>query len=220
MPERCTCGAELPPDARFCHKCGKPQFDYPEPEAQPPPKEEPKTKRPAQGPILPPGVESESIEPSFRNRTAVRIAFTVAFLAMVLFIFPGPFLFPIVRLIIGFFFAGVFAAWWFSRRTGRTLSVRAGARMGWITGIFSFAMFVAVFTAAMIAISNQGGLESFYRKQIPVQDPNVDQVLKALSDPSASLMLVVTMLLLFFVVLTALPTLGGVVGAHFSAKRA
>src|SRR6266511_3175895 len=27
MPAYCTCGAELPPDARFCHKCGKPQFD-------------------------------------------------------------------------------------------------------------------------------------------------------------------------------------------------
>ena len=25
MPEFCTCGAELPPDARFCHRCGKPQ---------------------------------------------------------------------------------------------------------------------------------------------------------------------------------------------------
>ena len=27
--EFCTCGAQLPPDARFCHKCGKPQYDYP-----------------------------------------------------------------------------------------------------------------------------------------------------------------------------------------------
>ena len=25
MPDFCTCGAELPPDARFCHRCGKPQ---------------------------------------------------------------------------------------------------------------------------------------------------------------------------------------------------
>ena len=28
VPEYCTCGAQLPPDARFCHKCGKPQYDY------------------------------------------------------------------------------------------------------------------------------------------------------------------------------------------------
>src|SRR5438093_11633008 len=25
VPEFCTCGAELPEDARFCHRCGKPQ---------------------------------------------------------------------------------------------------------------------------------------------------------------------------------------------------
>ena len=39
VPEFCTCGAQLPPDARFCHKCGKPQYDYPgveEPEPAPP----------------------------------------------------------------------------------------------------------------------------------------------------------------------------------------
>src|SRR5579872_719709 len=29
VPDVCTCGAKLPPDARFCHKCGKPQRDEP-----------------------------------------------------------------------------------------------------------------------------------------------------------------------------------------------
>src|ERR1700751_3927993 len=24
---QCTCGAQLPDDARFCHRCGKPQFE-------------------------------------------------------------------------------------------------------------------------------------------------------------------------------------------------
>ncbi|MEI9814090.1 MAG: zinc ribbon domain-containing protein [Acidobacteriota bacterium] len=38
MPEFCTCGAQLPADARFCHKCGKPQRDEPvmEPEVATP----------------------------------------------------------------------------------------------------------------------------------------------------------------------------------------
>ena len=31
--EFCTCGARLPEDARFCHKCGKPQREEPEIEA-------------------------------------------------------------------------------------------------------------------------------------------------------------------------------------------
>ena len=32
MADFCTCGAELPPDALFCHKCGKPQREIVEPE--------------------------------------------------------------------------------------------------------------------------------------------------------------------------------------------
>ena len=30
MPEFCSCGSELPPDALFCHKCGKPQRELQE----------------------------------------------------------------------------------------------------------------------------------------------------------------------------------------------
>ena len=45
MPDSCTCGAQLPPDALFCHKCGKPQRDLvtpddpPEPVSAPAPQE-------------------------------------------------------------------------------------------------------------------------------------------------------------------------------------
>ena len=34
MPDFCTCGAQLPPDSLFCHKCGKPQRDVIEPEPE------------------------------------------------------------------------------------------------------------------------------------------------------------------------------------------
>src|SRR5436305_1359982 len=58
VAERCTCGAQLPPDARFCHKCGKPQYDYPGLE----------TEAVAQAPTPPPPPPPEI---SFRNGTAV-----------------------------------------------------------------------------------------------------------------------------------------------------
>src|SRR5205823_4682932 len=94
VAERCTCGAQLPPDARFCHKCGKPQYDYPGLEtglvAQPPP------------PPPPPEI-------SFRNGTAVRIGFLAALIAFIIFVIPLPFPFP--RLLIAFLAAGFLAVY-------------------------------------------------------------------------------------------------------------
>src|SRR5258708_28410835 len=66
LPERCTCGAILPEDARFCHKCGKPQREEPlipqeaaEPQPPPPPPPLPTLEPPRIG---------------FHNAPAVRIA--------------------------------------------------------------------------------------------------------------------------------------------------
>ena len=65
MPEFCTCGAQLPPDALFCHKCGKPQREILAPE---PPSEEQ-----AAAPPLPPTSRWDSLPLDFRNAAAVRI---------------------------------------------------------------------------------------------------------------------------------------------------
>src|SRR5271166_3623640 len=73
VPEYCTCGAQLPPDALFCHKCGKPQRDLigAEPEESLPPTvpqtlaaEVPSQKAPPQ----------KSPPVGFRNPIAVRVA--------------------------------------------------------------------------------------------------------------------------------------------------
>jgi hypothetical protein len=213
VPDFCTCGAQLPPDARFCHKCGKPQFDYPTPETEP-----------AQISVVPPplpGAKPAPAEISFKNRTAVRISFIVAVLAIVFFLLPLPTppFFQFLRLIVGFFLAGFVAALWYERRTGERLSMRSGARIGWITGVFSFAMFVAMATAAVIAISSQGGLANFYKKTMPTQDPNMEQVIKALGDPAGAVLFMVFTLVFLFVVLTTLPMLGGAVRAKVSEKR-
>ena len=216
MPDFCTCGAELPPDAKFCHKCGKPQFEYPHIDEH----------LPVQAPVLPPPLPGASPAPaeiSFHNKTAVRISFMVAVLAIV-FILPGPQFLPVPRLIGGFFLAGFVAALWYERRTGQRLSMRSGARIGWITGVFSFAMFVAMFTAIMIGVATEGGLAEVYKNhknQMPPPDPTVQQTLdKLLSDPTAMVMFILLVLVFFFVVFTTLPMLGGAVGAKLSEKRA
>jgi len=61
-------------------------------------------------------------------------------------------LIPFVPLLFAFF-AGFFAVYRYCRSTGHSLSIRSGARMGWITGIFSFGI-VAVFITFIMAVAS------------------------------------------------------------------
>jgi hypothetical protein len=212
VPDFCTCGAQLPPDARFCHKCGKPQYDYPGVEEQEP---------------APPPVEVASLaqtprvqlpaEISFHNRLAVRVGFIAALSAVFIFMVPLPF--PFVRLLIAFVAGGFFAVFLYSRRTGQMLSIRSGARMGWITGIFSFTMVSVVFAFAMVAVSNEGGLAKYIQSQLPANDARTESVSQALNDPAMLGVLVLFSLAMLFVVLTALPIIGGALGAKVLEKE-
>jgi len=162
VPEFCTCGAQLPPDARFCHKCGKPQYDYPgleeiEPVPVPVAAE---VVTLAQTPYV-----QLSGEITFHNRLAVRIGFVAALAAVFVFLVPLPF--PFLRLLIAFVAGGFFAVFLYSRRTGQTLSIGGGARMGWITGIFSFTMLSVLFAVVMVKISNDGGLAKYLLSHEP-----------------------------------------------------
>ena len=73
VPEFCTCGAQLPPDARFCHKCGKPQYDYPVVEEA-----EPEPAPPQRGGCGASRRAAISADISFHNGLAVRIGFIAA----------------------------------------------------------------------------------------------------------------------------------------------
>src|SRR3974377_372953 len=107
MPETCTCGAELPPNALFCHKCGKPQRDIPAPEIE-------GNVYPTAAPPFtpPPPPEPQALPLTFSNPTAVRIALLAAVSATLL-----SFLVPIVNWIAAGFFTAIF----YRRKTGSNL---------------------------------------------------------------------------------------------------
>ena len=214
VPEFCTCGAQLPPDARFCHKCGKPQYDYPgldEPEPAP-------VMLPVEVATLPqpPSVQF-SAEIGFHNRLAVRIGFIAALTAVFVFLVPLPF--PFLRLLIAFVAGGFFAVFLYSRRTGQMLSIGSGARMGWITGIFSFTMLSVLFAVVMVKISNDGGLAKYLLSQLPPNDARSESVAQAFNDPAMLVVLVLLSLGMLFIVLTALPIIGGALGAKVLEKE-
>ena len=110
----------------------------------------------------------------FRNPVAVRVAFLAAGVSAVLSTLPVVGLFAIVWWISG----GFLAVYLYRRRTGQSLTVRNGARIGWITGVITFAIFSILF-----ALSSRG-LINAYREQlrnVPVHDP---ATLSALQNPA------------------------------------
>ncbi len=172
----------------------------------------------------PPPVSVPELQPlrvptdiSFHNGLAVRIGFIAAMGAVMISLFPIPW--PFVRLPIAFLAAGFLAVFLYSRRTGQTLSIRSGARIGWITGIFSFTLVTVLFTVAMVAVSSQGGFAQQIRSQFPANDARADMVQQVLSNPAMIAGVIVLYLMLFFVIFTALPTIGGALGAKVLEKQ-
>src|ERR1051325_7309960 len=105
MPESCTCGAQLPADARFCHRCGKPQREEPIAAAAladaatfsaPPPAEE----VPAPLPL------------SFSNPTALRVGLLASGLYSFIMMIPGV-NYAWMLWLLG---AGYFSVWIYKRR--------------------------------------------------------------------------------------------------------
>jgi hypothetical protein len=199
MPEYCTCGAQLPPDALFCHKCGKPQRELVTPEI------EANTYPAATAAVPPPPPRPESPPLNFHNPIAVRIALVVALASTVLIFLPY----------INWFAAGYFAVFFYRRRTGCLLNVESGVRMGWMTGIMMFAILAVLFTTSMIAIRALGGIPALQAEFKNALDPKALESLKVLQNAPAAAGQLVQM---FFLV-TCLSMVGGALGAKLIGNQ-
>lgn len=211
MAEFCTCGAQLPPDARFCHRCGKPQREESFVVASDAPPVAPVVI--AAAPPIPP--------PSFHNPVAVRVGLFVASIATLL----------CLELPLGFIVwlpsAGFTAVYLFSRRTGQSLSVRSGARMGWIAGILSFVIITVMFTIGTVAVASQpGGWADAFREMAKTRPMTngipagqMEEVMQTLSSPGGQAMVYVVSLFFSFMVTSVFCAAGGALGAKVLAKE-
>ena len=205
MPEFCTCGAQLPSDARFCHKCGKPQ------------REEPIAEMLAPNAVpfvaVAPPLETSPVQPlTFRNPIAIRVGLLAAGLVCLLMMIPGVNYASILWL-LG---AGYFSVWIYKRRTGQRLTVRSGARMGWITGVLSFTLLTVLFAFSILAIQKAGGLAVLKDRlhDLAIQQSTVDEATKLLQNPVE----IVRSLVVMFIVMTLTCTAGGALGAKLLSK--
>jgi uncharacterized protein YqgC (DUF456 family) len=212
VPEYCTCGAKLPPDARFCHKCAKPQYDYPGLEDAQPPSTPPPLPVPPLLPMAPPAAEI-----SFRNRTAVKIGLLAALLAFGANLLVTPIIQSPIVVMAATFGAGVIAPQWYRRRTGQQLSVRSGARIGWITGIFCFALSLLLLAIFFLFLANANSIQAL--RDNPTMQKAVEEWMKTLSDPAKAAESIIVAVVIMFLFVTTLPMLGGALGARLSDKR-
>lgn len=197
VPDFCTCGAHLPPDARFCHKCGKPQFEYPviepeEPVSVPVAIDEP--------PAAPPEV-------GFRNPIAVRISLLVGLLGFIATAVSGPFvILPLLWLPA----AGFLSVYLYRRRTGFSLALSSGVRMGWMTGLFAFLIALVLFSVAAFGLSDPKVFaDAVNQLRARGATADMERALQILRSPA----LVGLMVLTSFIMFTLLAAIGGAIGA-------
>ncbi|MBI4906468.1 MAG: hypothetical protein HY820_22755 [Acidobacteria bacterium] len=195
----------MPPDARFCHKCGKPLFELVAQDETP--------ATPVVDSVATPQQPAPPPEISFHNAVAVRTALLTSIVGSVLWQLPiSP---QLVWLLASLTLVGFLAVFFYQRRTGQTLSVRSGARMGWITGVFSFVIALILFTGLMLALSDAQGFAAFQKEMRAQlgQSQDLDRAMEAMKEPGMMSIAIVTGLVMLFVMFTVFPTLGGVIGA-------
>jgi hypothetical protein len=204
--EYCSCGAQLVPDALFCHRCGKAQRELMEHDEQP----APVYVAPAPAATAKP----EPLPLNFHNPVAVRIAMPVALCAALL----GFTVLPILSWLA----AGFFAAFFYRRKTGWPVNVGGGVRIGWITGILMFGIWTVVLTALALPAAISGKLISTFQEQIknsPWQDPAMlAQMSHMLQTGEGVATAVVVFFVMLFVFIICLSMAGGALGAMLGGR--
>jgi hypothetical protein len=215
--EYCTCGAQLPADARFCHKCGKPQYELTvDQEAEVP------VQGPVQAPLEPPVPPAAPPIPEvgWRNPIAVRVGVLAGSVISLVLILPMPPLFGILRHLI----VPVAGAFWsvhlYRRRTGISVNTRGGARLGWITGIFCFLIMTVVFTITIIGLATSGALQETLKEAAAASGSLAggEQIEAILQSPAGIGIVFFAYLVTTFLMTTLLASLGGMLGAKILEK--
>jgi hypothetical protein len=187
--------------------CGRPTSGEPEPIVDVP-------RLILTAPVLPPPVPEARV--SFANPAALRIAFAAAALSILLDTIP----------LLGLLFviwamgAGFMAVWLFQKRTGLPLSVGNGAKLGWITGVFSSVLLTIMVTVTVVF--NGDKLAEEFRRQAAItlsKDPNYQQVLSTFENPASLATMIIFLMLFIFLLLSLASVAGGALGARFSNKQ-
>ena len=203
MADYCSCGSQLPPDALFCHKCGKPQREILEPDVE----TNVYVAAPPEAALVPPPQAAQPVLPlNFHNPIAVRIALLAAVGSTVL---------SVLQPLLSWLGAGFFAVYLYRWKTGLRLDVSSGIKIGWITGLISY-VFYAILFAVPAVVSGEFRTEFLDRvKNARLQDPAaVKQLTDAIQTQPG--MVLAFILIGLFVFVIGLNIVGGALGARIA----
>jgi len=213
VEERCTCGTVMVEGARFCHRCGRPSGGI-----EPTPEAEPEAPAVVAAPAAP---AVTVVAGGFHDSAALRVALIAALLTFLLSVALGPlaafnvaqFFVQIILLAGG----GFYAVYLYRRRTGVHLNPRAGARVGWITGLFNFVIGLVLLTLLMLAVSSQGGIDAVLdESKTGVQVP--PELLKSMHELFSNTGRLTVSVFSFFLTATMAASIGGMLGAKVLEK--
>ena len=152
MNRTCTCGATAPADAQFCPRCGRPLDGAPN---------EPLTPEVVL-PVLTPDASAKPPPIGFGNPQALRSALLASLVAAVLSNL------PLVGVLCFIWYpgAGFLSVYNYRRRTGLTPTTSGGAKLGWITGVFTFVISLAMLAVVFLVPQKDGSVIEIIRRQI------------------------------------------------------
>lgn len=160
----------------------------------------------AQVPLVQPGARAP-LPVSFSNPVALRVAFLMSLISMLLTMIPIVNFFSPVWWLV----AGSSAVLLYRRLTGMSLSVSAGARLGSITGVLAFLSLVLIIALTVAFTGNE-----LFQEMIK-QNPDASQVL---NNPPALAFASILALLILFAIVVGICTAGGALGARFANRNA
>jgi hypothetical protein len=117
--------------------------------------------------------------------------------------------------------AGAFAVYLYRRRSGFPVEIRGGVKMGWITGLFCFVIFMLLFTVsftALAVISKDASMTAYMRDNLSnmgMSEDNIRQAMEVFENPVQ----ILGMLFWLFLTSTFIPALGGALGARLFSRN-
>ncbi len=212
MNQTCTCGATAPPEARFCPMCARP---FREEEDVPDIRDVVATAGQDAAAQEAPAREDVSI--GFGNLEAIRCAYTGAALAALLSHIP----FLNVLCFVWYPSAAFLSVYRFRKSTGVYLNSKQGAKLGWITGVLAFAVFLLLFATVMLFTADAGTFAEAMRQQIEQMSVPADvkeQMREIIQSPAAMGFVMLVYLGVSFLITAGLSSLGGAVAAKVLEK--